>query len=827
MAQFRFIVFIASLATLCSFGQTFENLHTFGSIEHQEGIRPLAPLTSGPDGLLYGTTAEPFGGGKVRGSLFKLGTTGGSFTILKQFTNALDGTMPKGSLLLSGETLYGITTTGGSNGGGTVFGIRTNGQDFRVLQALPSGSFDRYPSTMPWWVLTNDSPVAGLSLSGPTLFGVTRSGGVSRCGTIFKVNVDGSGYAVLKEFSGPDGAGPCGDPLVEGTTLFGTASFGGSKQYGTIFKINIDGSNFTVLKDFVLTPAGGDGAVPLGGLLAVGGRLVGTTWRGGTSDWMGGTVFSLAMDGSDFTVLKSFSVADSAGAGPIGRLILAGDSLIGTTSQFWGNSRPSPFALKIDGSGFTRAGSFLRGQPRAGLTLIDGVLYGSAYDTETTYGVSSGHLFQVTPGLLSTMIYEFSGAYTGGVAPNSPILLGESLYGTTAAGGLSNAGTLFRISPNAQHEVLFDFPGGRDGYTPRGRLAISGDTFYGITDSDRFPRYQKFPGTLYSIRTNGTGYRVLHRFGDLIDPHVPNDGSMPEGSPVIMDGFVYGTTLIGGGPMGYAGTIYKIKLDGTGYTIVKGFSEADGIQPQELTAAGGALFGTTFAAGNGTLFKVAPDGSFTVLHRFNEMFPPDGRLAIIGDTIYGAGYSGGIYPNAFNPGRIMEIDTNGNGFAITADLTGDAAGDVSKCGLVAAEGALFGVTHGELGLKNGSIFQLKEDGTSPALIYEFSSTYGGNLINGDLALNGMLLYGSTQAGGETGQGTIFRLDLRPRLKIQRTDSGFVISWPSYANGFSLKEATDLLQPSWVPVEVTPADDGNQVSVSIGSRDQAMLLRLER
>ena len=87
------------------------------------------------------------------------------------------------------------------------------------------------------------------------LYGTTEWGGNNNAGTVFKVNPDGSGYMVLYIFNGSvdglDGAVPQ-TRLVEGHdgALYGTTSQGGTNHAGTIFKINLDGGGYTVLRSF-------------------------------------------------------------------------------------------------------------------------------------------------------------------------------------------------------------------------------------------------------------------------------------------------------------------------------------------------------------------------------------------------------------------------------------------------------------------------------------------------------------------------------------------------------------------------------------------------
>ena len=59
---------------------------------------------------------------------------------------------------------------------------------------------------------------------------------------MFKINTDGSGFAVLKSFAGADGAGPYAGLTPSGNILYGTTYYGGTWDNGTIFKIGTDGS---------------------------------------------------------------------------------------------------------------------------------------------------------------------------------------------------------------------------------------------------------------------------------------------------------------------------------------------------------------------------------------------------------------------------------------------------------------------------------------------------------------------------------------------------------------------------------------------------------
>src|SRR5947209_7436067 len=88
-------------------------------------------------------------------------------TILHNFAGGSDdGGNPSGSLTLSGTKLYGMTAGGGSNNGGTVFSMNIDGSGFALLHSFSGGAY-----------------YGSLTLSGSVLYGMTST-------TIFAINID-------------------------------------------------------------------------------------------------------------------------------------------------------------------------------------------------------------------------------------------------------------------------------------------------------------------------------------------------------------------------------------------------------------------------------------------------------------------------------------------------------------------------------------------------------------------------------------------------------------------------------------------------------------
>jgi uncharacterized repeat protein (TIGR03803 family) len=81
---------------------------------------------------------------------------------------------------------------------------------------------------------------SSLTLSGNTLYGTTSWGGTGGQGTLFALNTDGTGFTNLYNFTGgDDGAQPNSRLLLSGNTLYGTAGgLGGSLGHGTVFSIS-------------------------------------------------------------------------------------------------------------------------------------------------------------------------------------------------------------------------------------------------------------------------------------------------------------------------------------------------------------------------------------------------------------------------------------------------------------------------------------------------------------------------------------------------------------------------------------------------------------
>src|SRR6185503_11685024 len=145
------------------------------------------------------------------GTVYKVNTDGTGFTNLYTLNGGIDGYKSVANLVLSGNALYGTASFGGSSAKGTVFRVNTDGSGPTNLHNFTGTSTN------------GERPLAGLVLSGNTLYGTTRFGGSAGEGVLFKLNTDGTGFGILYTFGTTFSAAdsPQGDLLLSGNTLYG------------------------------------------------------------------------------------------------------------------------------------------------------------------------------------------------------------------------------------------------------------------------------------------------------------------------------------------------------------------------------------------------------------------------------------------------------------------------------------------------------------------------------------------------------------------------------------------------------------------------------
>jgi uncharacterized repeat protein (TIGR03803 family) len=362
------------------------------------------------------------------------------------------------------------------------------------------------------------------------------------------------------------------------------------------------------------------------------------------------------------------------------------------------------------------------------------------------------------------IVHTFEGSDGSQPAANLTADKAGNLYGTTQYGGSENQGTVFQLAPDGAETVLYSFAGGSDGSNANGPVARDkAGNLYGETYAGGAPDL----GTVFKIAPDGTE-TLLHTFAGGT-----NDGSKPFGG-VVRDksGNLYGTTFSGGASE--MGTVYEIEPNGT-MTFLHSFAGGtDGALPVAglFRDRRGNLYGTTSGGGTGgtgTVFRLAPDGSETVLYSFLNGY--DGGLPaspVIVDKagdVYGESLDGGTTYN----GVVYEVTPSGTEIALYSFTGGTDGGTPDSVLTPDKYGNLYGTTQegGEEGGCGGSgcgvVFKLRPNGKETVL-----HTFTGG-ADGDVPLAGLIkvrdratgesyLYGTSSGLGTKGaHGTIFQI----------------------------------------------------------------------
>jgi uncharacterized repeat protein (TIGR03803 family) len=297
-----------------------------------------------------------------------------------------------------------------------------------------------------------------------------------------------------------------------------------------------------------------------------------------------------------------------------------------------------------------------------------------------------------------------------------------NLDGTTVSGGGGSCGSdgcgvVFQLTASGE-TVLHDFAGGDDGAGPGGGVAIdkSGNIYGTTPDGGAYSA-----GIVYSVSLNHSTWHetVIHTFTG------GSDGSVGSLGRLLVDasGNIYGVAEEGGA--GGKGTVFELsrrkgKWQFTTLYAFKGTPDAASPYGGLVEDASGDLFGTTYYGGSadaGAVFELASSGK----HHYRER------------VVYS--FKGGS--DGSNPTSTLLFGASGELYGTTSNGGGSCGTSSYGCGVV------FGL---DLKSKKERVlhsFGGGNDGQHP---------YYGLLVG----KNGVL-YGTTAAGGSSGQGVIFEI----------------------------------------------------------------------
>ena len=350
-------------------------------------------------------------------------------------------------------------------------------------------------------------------------------------------------------------------------------------------------------------------------------------------------------------------------------------------------------------------------QPTGNLVLDS---HGNLYGTTTWGGseVAGGTVFKVTPSGTETVLHGFDGA-GGGPDGYNPYFAGVvfdkagNLYGATDLGGADRAGTVFELSPTGTETVLHTFAYNDAGGTGplAGVILDKAGNIYGTTATGGTGNNGYGYGTVFKITPTGT-YTVLYSFTGGTDSCFPQNAALVLGKK----GFLYGTTS--GESCSSFGTVFKLSPAGT-MTVLHTFvnDRADGLDPKAglVLDKAGNLYGTTYFGGanaSGTVFIVTPSGTETVLHSFTGSDGANPQASVVRDVagnIYGTTYYGG----AHSLGTVFKLTPTGTETVLHSFAGYPADGAYPLTGVVLGKkGILYGATYGGGGVHYGMVFKL-------------------------------------------------------------------------------------------------------------------------
>jgi uncharacterized repeat protein (TIGR03803 family) len=258
-----------------------------------------------------------------------------------------------------------------------------------------------------------------------------------------------------------------------------------------------------------------------------------------------------------------------------------------------------------------------------------------------------------------------------------------------------------------------------------------------------------------------------------------SDGGDPYAS-LIRDaaGNLYSTFGYGGGTS-FSGGVFKVAPDGTETVLYSFTGGADGAFPISALVRDsvGNLYGTTTQGGSvgaGVVFKVDPSGTETVLHNFtggtDGVDPVGGLLLDKGGNLYGTTSQGG----SSNDGIVFKIDPQGKE-TILHTFTGsttDGKYPTYTSLLMDAQGALYSVTQEGGSAGGGILYKLSKTGKL-TILHSFmgGTTDGCNVLGKPFMDAAGNFYGTTSSCGTHTLGTVWEVSKTGKERLLHSFAG--------------------------------------------------------
>ncbi|MEJ1237880.1 choice-of-anchor tandem repeat GloVer-containing protein [Chryseolinea sp. T2] len=590
-------------------GSDYEQLHGFGSgngsTADQDGFTNTC-LTIDADNVIYGSTF--LGGGNGSGVIYRINGDGTHYRKLLDFPSA-STYFPDGMSLILGSDgfLYG-TQVIGENSLGSIYKVATNGTGFKEIFSLHDEN------------LAN--PIHLHRGTDDLLYSIARIENSSNY-MLFRINADGTGYQSLHEL----------DNFIQGDLieasdgyLYGTSLDASTSNSGYAYRCATDGSEFEIIHHFDSKTG-----MPLHGVREGPDLLLyGATSEGGAFNT--GVVFKMNHDGTGFDIVYDLpypSVGELSFIGDASNLDILLFSMGGATQA--GNLyrihngqgdavynfnddkslAVSPTVLsKIDEYRMHMLANQRNEFDKASLVKVSAVDGSVEFVTEKIAAGSNGPISQMVrgddgywywighPSVQLQLACILRGASDGtaaqiirgfsvmdGAMPFEDITVNNGwVYGSCRSGGTANRGLIYRAKIDGGYEVLHR------------NQAVAYMPTMTIGPDDRI--YAADNG-VFSMKLDGSDKRMLHE--------MPSDLAVSAPLTVLGDQ-IFGVMVTTSSSSDFAGALFTMNIDGSGYRVLHTFTGADGAFPfTALYPFQGRLFGATNRLGDngwGTLFSL-------------------------------------------------------------------------------------------------------------------------------------------------------------------------------------------------------------------------------
>jgi len=435
---------------------------------------------------------------------------------------------------------------------------------------------------------------------------------------------------------------------------------------------------------------------------------------------------------------------------------------------------------------------------------------GNIYLASSAGGQGAGSIARIEPNGTVSVLHAFQEAAEGAFSYGKLLQASDgALYGTAFLGGDNSGGVVFRVTLGGEYSVVHDFGTSKtDAGLPYTGVVQAADGYlYGTTlrggANDK--------GTVYRLNLAGGDFSILHSFAG-------SDGENPEGQLVVgNDGLLYGTTLQGGSSN--RGVIYRITTGGAFETLysfpgLRAFTNGlatneTGANPRAglMLSADGNFYGTAYQGGDvgyGTLYRMTPDGTVSVVHHFggpsfDAGFPLAAVVQDADGNFYGTSERGGY----LDRGAAWRFSPTG-GLTLLHGFSGsNLDGAQLYAGLVLANGSLYGATYTDQLLGRGNLFRL-ELGTGGTLPVQISVSES-EIVRGSSV---QVTWNGASASGECTKAGIWT----GTAAAAGTESITPASAGIYTYGLRCEDANGVSHYGWVALVVNapplePVDGG--------------------